>query len=238
MRKRREWTDEEKRILWEMTLAGRSVEECSQVLKAPVCMIYKKRRIWGIKSPRAWKNSEEQKVIETYENGGTAADAAKAIGRSVSAVYSRAPHLMAKSGRPSKWSEEEQNKLIELAETYPTQILFKVYNNWAVDNGYIKRSHPSLGAKARALCIDLKLQYSTEYFTTDALRVLFGCSSDVAITFVESYEKELKPEKVGRNGTICISRGRLKKVLKHFPSLVAKFQATMDVNWLWDILFG
>lgn len=122
-----------------------------------------------------WTESDLEKLLTLKDKGKTYAQISKILGRTESAVTAKAYHLRQRLGKKSqRWTHEETEDLIALAETLPRTQLLLTYNKLAAKKGYRERTMASVCRKLFELGQSVKPQ--SGWYGTSAIAIGLGFS--------------------------------------------------------------
>ena len=177
-----------------------------------------------------WTESELEYLRANYANNSIKA-IALAMNRSPPAIKAKAYKLDLKNRRI--WSSEEKEYLFELCGEYPLSQIVRIYNRWAKKQGYRVRTQRQIRDKLKNHKVSVRLNASSEYLTAEDLSYLLGCDRSTVYGFFRAYPKELRLNDTGKR---CVPRYRVRRWLLEHRSILERYQQTLDINWLADIL--
>ena len=185
-----------------------------------------------------WTRQHDNILIELMNRGYTAIQCSMKMGVSPSLITQKRKLLGLVSKAKAVWTETEINYLHDIAGEFPKLQLAQNYNNWAVTNGYEPRTYAAIISKAGKLGISLDIANSSLFLDKECLVNLFGTTPEGIEALAQQEKAYLKPVYRADGELEYIERKWLRKTLISHLHIVKRFQKTMDIVYLWDILFN
>jgi hypothetical protein len=178
---------------------------------------------------------EQDRLLETLYPSCEAIIIAKQLQKTIHAVRNRAQKLGVRRNHP--WTHPEEQELISLVGDYPSGKLIEIYNQWAVKNGFKRRSPSGIFRRLQIFKTSRRLASSSEFMTSEDLVLLFGISDRSAFTWLDRYAAVLKPEPVLKDShRLCFTRQNLRRFILTYPELIERYRSTVDLIWLVDLV--
>lgn len=154
--------------------------------------------------------------------------------RSVFAIKSQAIRYNLKKGY--LWQADEVNNLRELIGEYPLPELVVRHNQWCTRHQRVSRSKNQIKAKIKHLKQSVRIDASSKYLTTNDFALLLGSNRSTAIKIIRTYSQELGVSCLKPGLATTVKRKKIKSFLRNHQDVVERYQRSLDIHWLIDIL--
>lgn len=162
------------------------------------------------------------------------------IGLKLNRTSSAIKQFLRRSGRIKfpRWNDDELDLLYSIVGEYPKHRIVSTYNRLALSYGLSLRSKWSIFERLKRDRKSIRINKSSSYYTAKNLSVLMGASPDTILGWFQTFNKELKPERIGDSkfSGLCVKRSRLKRFLLEHPSYLERYKMHIDMVWLVDLL--